>query len=79
MGWPGTFTHIGGKLLKVHSMRPSSGNGKPGEILRLEHGVVVATSDGALELLEVQPEGKPKLNALEWAKGYQIKMGTVLT
>jgi methionyl-tRNA formyltransferase len=79
MGWPGTFTHIGGKLLKVHSMRPSSGSGKPGEILRLEEGVIVASADGALELLEVQPEGKPRLNALEWAKGYQIKMETVLS
>jgi methionyl-tRNA formyltransferase len=78
-GWPGSFTRIGGKLLKIHAMQPSSGRGTPGEILRLEHGVVIATSDGALELFEVQPEGKPKLSALEWAKGYQIKMGTVLT
>ncbi len=78
-GWPGTFTHIGGKLLKIHEMRVSSGRGAPGEILRLEQGVIVATHDGALELLEVQPEGKPKLKALEWAKGYQIKIGTMLT
>ncbi len=77
-GWPGSFTHHQQKLLKVHAMRPASGKGKHGEILRLEKGVIVATSDGALELLEVQPEGKPKLSALEWAKGFQIKMGTVL-
>jgi methionyl-tRNA formyltransferase len=78
-GWPGSFTNINNKLLKVHAMRGSSGSGRLGEILRFESGVVVATSDGALEFLEVQPEGKPKLNALEWAKGYQIKIGTILS
>ena len=78
-GWPGSFTHHQSKLLKVHAMRISSGHGQLGQILRLETGVVVATQNGALELLEVQPEGKPRLPALEWVKGYQIKIGTVLS
>ncbi len=78
-GWPGSFTYLNGKLLKVYSMRLSSGSGKAGEILRFESGVVVATLDGALEFLEVQPEGKPKINALEWARGYQIKIGTMFS
>jgi methionyl-tRNA formyltransferase len=78
-GWPGSFTFLNGKMLKVHAMRVSSGSGQAGEILRFEAGVVVATNDGALEFLEVQPEGKPKLSALEWAKGFQIKVGTVFS
>jgi methionyl-tRNA formyltransferase len=78
-GWPGSFTHLAGKTLKVHAMQISHGHGKPGEILKFETGVVVATADGALELLLVQPEGKAKLPALEWAKGYQIKIGTILS
>ncbi len=78
-GWPGSFAFYDSKLLKVHAMQPTSGVGNPGEILRLETGVVVATANGALELLEVQPEGKAKLSALDWAKGYQIKIGTILS
>ncbi len=78
-GWPGSFTDLDSKLLKIHKLQISSGHGQPGEILRLETGVVVATADGALELLEVQPEGKPRLKALDWAKGYQIKIGTILS
>jgi methionyl-tRNA formyltransferase len=77
-GWPGTFTHTNGKLLKIHAMRPATGSGTAGTLLRLETGVVVATADSALELLEVQPEGKPKMPALEWAKNFQVKVGTVL-
>jgi methionyl-tRNA formyltransferase len=76
-GWPGTFTYLNGKLLKIHAMRPATGSGAAGTIIRLETGVVVATGDMALELLEVQPEGKPKMAALEWAKNFQIKVGTV--
>jgi methionyl-tRNA formyltransferase len=76
IGWPGTFTHLNGKLLKIHAMRPATGSGTAGTVLRLETGVVVATGDSALELLEVQPEGKPKMAALEWAKNFQIRVGT---
>ncbi len=76
-GWPGSFTFLDSKLLKIHAMKVSSGDGQAGKILRFETGIVVATTDGALELLEIQPEGKPKLSALEWAKNYQIKIGTI--
>ncbi len=78
-GWPGSFAFLNNKLLKVHAMRLATGQGRAGEILRLEDGVVVATADGALELLEVQPEGKAKMSALEWVKGFQIKIGTILS
>jgi methionyl-tRNA formyltransferase len=77
-GWPGTFTHLHGKLLKIHAMRPATGAGTPGTVLSLEPSVVVATADGALLLLEVQPEGKPKMPALEWAKNFQVKVGARL-
>jgi methionyl-tRNA formyltransferase len=75
-GWPGTFTHTNNKLLKIHAMRPTIGSGVPGTLLRLETGVVVATADSALEFLEVQPEGKPKMPALEWARNFQVRLGT---
>lgn len=77
-GWPGSFTYLGGKLLKVHRLRPTRANGAAGAILGFAEGVLVGTQDTALELLEVQPEGKPKMPALEWAKNYQIKSGTHL-
>ena len=32
-------------------------------------GLVVPTGDGELELLEVQPEGKPRMDAAAWANG----------
>lgn len=55
----GAFTTWRGKRLKVHRSRLASGDG----------GVVVPTGDGALELIEVQPEGRPRMDASSWANG----------
>lgn len=35
-------------------------------------GVVVGTGEGAIELIEVQPAGKPRLSALDWANGSRL-------
>jgi methionyl-tRNA formyltransferase len=52
--------------------------GQAGQVLELQKGVIVGALSGSLELLNVQPEGKPKMNALDWARGYQIRIGTKL-
>ena len=38
-------------------------------------GVVVPTGSGPIELLEVQPEGKPRLPAADWARGARWEEG----
>ena len=50
----------------------------PGSILDSKDKVLVATSDGALELLEVQPAGKPRMNALDWARGARLSESDIL-
>ncbi len=39
------------------------------------HGLLVATGEGALELLEVQPEGRPPMPATDWRNGARPKAG----
>jgi methionyl-tRNA formyltransferase len=52
------------------------GLGVPGEILALDdRGVVVACGQGALRLLEVQPESRPRQEALAYARGYRLGPG----
>lgn len=43
--------------------------GAPGEIL--SENVIVACKDGAIQLLEVQPEGKKAMNGADWFRGIQ--------
>ena len=40
--------------------------------------LVGAGSDAALELLEVQPEGKKKMSAADFVNGYRPKSGEIL-
>jgi methionyl-tRNA formyltransferase len=47
----------------------------PGSILESGKQLVVATGDGALEILEVQPAGKRAMLASEFLRGYHVKVG----
>ena len=79
---PGAFTFYKSRRLKVHRTRvvpePPSG-GEPGEVLGVgDEGLWVATGDGILELLEVQPEGKRRMSGRDFANGYRVQEGEVL-
>jgi methionyl-tRNA formyltransferase len=75
--WPGSFTYLNGRLLKVHrTMIISEIGGEPGEIIRADSGGFwVATSAGILGLEEVQLENKKKLPGTEFIKGARIRAG----
>ncbi len=77
-GWPGSYFVMQGKRVKVLAMQLFGASGQSGEVMALQDGVIVAAKTGSLELKTVQPEGKPKMTALDWARGYQVKPGTQL-
>jgi methionyl-tRNA formyltransferase len=79
--WPGAYSHIGGKLLKIHKARVVAADAKlnPGEVMRAdEDGFWVATSSGVLELEEVQFENKKRLSGVAFLRGARIKSGDCL-
>ena len=76
--WPGSFTLVGKKLLKVHSAKivAAESNGHPGEVSRADsHGFWVVTSRGVISLEEVQFENKNRMPGTEFIKGARIKAG----
>ena len=73
--FPGAWTMIGGKRVKVLRSRPVQGSGKPGQVLS---GLTVACGTGAVEITEVQPEGKPRMTAEAFLRGARIAPGVVL-
>jgi methionyl-tRNA formyltransferase len=77
-GWPGSYFVMQGKRVKVLEMQLGQRSGQPGQVLEFGNGVIVAAKTGSLDLQTVQPEGKPKMDALDWARGYQIKVGMQL-
>lgn len=76
--WPGAYTHIGNKLLKVHRAKvlPADGKGNPGEVVRADAGGFwVATGAGIIGLEEVQLENKRRLPGAEFIKGARMRTG----
>lgn len=75
--WPVATMQIGGKTLKVHRSRLSALSGKPGTVLSVKP-FVVACSQGAVELLELQPEGKKRMTAEAYLAGHPLSVGDAL-
>lgn len=60
-----------------HTYTESDG---PGTVLQLnEGGIEVRTGDGSIWLREVQPAGKKAMDAGSFARGGQMKIGTILS
>jgi len=78
---PAAFTFHKGTLLKVYRSRVLTGGeeGRPGEVAAIEGRLVVKAREGSIELLEIQQEGKKKLPAPEFLRGYCLKPGEVLS
>jgi methionyl-tRNA formyltransferase len=67
--WPGAFTDFKNRKLKVFSASVVDLRGTPGNILRKDNELVIATADRALSLTEVQLEGKKRMTASEFLRG----------
>ncbi len=79
--WPGTVTKFNGKNLKIHKsiLSDAKGNNIAGEIVSAGGKLVVACGDNnCIELLEVQPEGKKRMDAISFINGYKPSAGAVL-
>jgi len=74
--FPGTFARIEGQTIKVWRAEPTSGAGEPGTVLAADDdGILVACSEGALRLVELQKSGGKRLLAADFLHGFAIKPG----
>jgi methionyl-tRNA formyltransferase len=76
--WPGAYTTFNSKTLQVHKARPSEQSVRldPGEIAVEGMRLVAGCGQGtALELVEVQMEGKRSTPAREFINGYRPETG----
>lgn len=83
ISWPGCFcevnVHNAPQRLKVLAAHVELGSGIPGEILSVTgDGPLVATGEGALCLLQVQPEGKKAMDGSAYLRGYPLEPGSCL-
>ena len=76
---PGAVARLRGRLVKVLRAREVDASGAPGTWLGCgPEGPVVACAAGAVEWLEVQPEGKRAMTGAEFGRGAGAAVGETL-
>jgi methionyl-tRNA formyltransferase len=75
--WPGAWTMLRGKKLTVHRMHVSADVGIAAGVLEVKgEAMVVGCGDGeAVVFDEVQLEGKRRMGAGEFLRGFQVRAG----
>ena len=76
--WPVAHTLLAGQPVKVYGARLAEGEGAPGQVLEGRGRLVVACGQGAVELLELQAQGKKRMPAADYLRGHPVAPGTVL-
>jgi len=80
--WPGCYTYLQGKLLKIHWAVPVEREAgvPPGKIISAsQKGIEVATGKGSLLIKDVQLEGKKKMATEDFLKGHRLASGEEFT
>lgn len=75
--WPGSYTGMNGETLKVIRVKVEAGKrGAAGEVLACgKEGILVATGEGTVRLVEIQPPGKKAMDACAWLSGHCLETG----
>jgi methionyl-tRNA formyltransferase len=72
--WPGAFTHFRGKTLHLHAAVPAAeaAVAAPGHFAIVNEYLLLGFAhDTALEVQELQPEGKKRMSARDFLNGYR--------
>lgn len=73
--WPIAYTYLNLKKLKIFKTALSDLCGKAGEVLSVSP-LTIACGDGSVEILELQLEGKKRMDYKSFLLGHPIKCGT---
>jgi len=74
--WPGAFTSFRGKMLNITAAKPSAEKVPQAQLLVKDEKLFAGCGNSiALELLEVQPEGKKRISARDFVHGYRPRVG----
>jgi len=76
--WPGAYTRFRGKQLQIHAAKPlpSLSTLTPGEVMAENDSFIVGCGNkSALEVTELQLEGKKRMSARDFLHGYRLTPG----
>ena len=73
--WPVATAELAGTKFKIHETVVAEGSGAPGTILALtKTGLLVACSEGAVEIRSLQAEGGKRMPAPDYFRGHPLEI-----
>lgn len=69
--WPGIWTTLNDKRLKILSCTVSSGDVNPATLMYDDDKLLLGTIEGSLKITTLQIEGKPPMTAKQFMQGYR--------
>ena len=76
--WPGCYGFLRGQRFHIWDARLRDQELQPGCLAKTVSGLAVGCGQGALELLEVQLEGKKRMQASAFLNGFSLEQGEAL-
>lgn len=81
--WPGAYTYLDNKKMKIYKANKYSGINKehlPGIIVDFipEHGWIVSTGNGLISIKEIQMPNSKRMDVDAYIRGHNVKIGTIL-
>ena len=79
--WPSAYSHLHGKTIKIWSadVLDKEYEGEPGQVVEItKDALIIRTGSGALAVKELQLEGKKRMAAGDFLRGYQVEVGTIM-
>ncbi|AMA55481.1 methionyl-tRNA formyltransferase [Bradyrhizobium sp. CCGE-LA001] len=71
--FPGAWAELDNARVKILRCEPAKGAGAPGEVL--DDHLTIACGEGAIRIIELQREGKARMQAADFLRGVPLKAG----
>jgi methionyl-tRNA formyltransferase len=75
--FPGAWAELENARVKILRCELAKGSGAPGEVL--DDQLTIACGEGAIRILELQREGKARMQATDFLRGVPVKPGAKFT
>lgn len=69
--WPGAYTYLDGRMIKILETEPVQGQAVPGHIVMADNDLIVGTGGGLIRILRLQPEARRPMTAQEFLRGHR--------
>jgi methionyl-tRNA formyltransferase len=74
-GWPKSFFSYKNKIFSIIQAKHSSKTVSAGKLEQIDKHLYLGCKDSSIEIIKIQPAGKPALSALDFINGYQNIIG----